>query len=104
MILLIGISTIITVFVGGLEVVKGNISPGNIAEFVIYVNMLTWPVTAIGWIASIIQQAEASQKRINSFLQATPLIENPENGLTEVSGDIKFDNVSFTYPDTGIKK
>jgi len=103
MILLIGISTIITVFVGGLEVVKGNISPGNIAEFVIYVNMLTWPVTAIGWIASIIQQAEASQKRINNFLQATPLIENPENGLTEVSGDIKFDNVSFTYPDTGIK-
>jgi len=103
MILLIGISTIITVFVGGLEVVKGNISPGNIAEFVIYVNMLTWPVTAIGWIASIIQQAEASQKRINSFLKAAPLIETPNNGLTEVSGDIEFKDVSFTYPDTGIK-
>ena len=103
MILLIGISTIITVFVGGLEVVKGNISPGNIAEFVIYVNMLTWPVTAIGWIASIVQQAEASQTRINSFLKAQPLIINPENGLTEVTGKIKFDKVSFTYPDTGIE-
>ena len=67
MLLLIGASTILTVYVGGLQVVKGTITPGNIAEFVIYVNMLTWPVTAIGWIASIIQQASASQKRINEF-------------------------------------
>ena len=103
MILLIGVSTTITVFVGGLEVVRGNISPGNIAEFVIYVNMLTWPVTAIGWIASIVQQAEASQKRINAFLKAEPLIINPKNGSTEISGKLAFENVSFTYPDTGIK-
>ena len=72
MLLLIGASTVITVYVGGLQVVKGGITAGNIAEFVIYVNMLTWPVTAIGWIASIIQQAAASQKRINEFLNTPP--------------------------------
>ena len=103
MILLIGVSTVITVFIGGLEVVRGNISPGNIAEFVIYVNMLTWPVTAIGWIASIVQQAEASQTRINAFLKTTPTIVNPSNGVANISGKIAFENVSFVYPDTGIK-
>lgn len=103
MVLLIGVSTIITVFVGGIEVVRGNISPGNIAEFVIYVNMLTWPVTAIGWIASIIQQAEASQKRINAFLKTEPLVTNNPNGFSQVNGKIAFDKVSFTYPDTGIQ-
>jgi len=103
MILLIGVSTVITVFIGGLEVVRGNISPGNIAEFVIYVNMLTWPVTAIGWIASIVQQAEASQTRINAFLNTESKIKNIENGLMDVNGKIEFDQVSFTYPDTGIK-
>ncbi len=103
MILLIGVSTVITVFVGGLEVVRGNLSPGNIAEFVIYVNMLTWPVTAIGWIASIVQQAEASQTRINAFLKTKVEITNPENGLSHLDGSIDFENVSFTYPDTGIK-
>ncbi len=103
MILLIGLSTVITVFIGGLEVVRGNISPGNIAEFVIYVNMLTWPVTAIGWIASIVQQAEASQTRINAFLKTEPKIVNPENGFKDIKGKITFENVSFTYPDTGIK-
>ncbi|MEO1626609.1 MAG: ABC transporter transmembrane domain-containing protein [Bacteroidota bacterium] len=72
MLLLIGASTILTVYVGGWQVVQGNITPGNIAEFVIYVNMLTWPVTAIGWIASIVQQAAASQKRINEFLNTNP--------------------------------
>jgi len=102
MVLLIGISTIITVFVGGIEVVRGNISPGNIAEFVIYVNMLTWPVTAIGWIASIVQQAEASQKRINAFLDTEPLVENSPDGFTGVNGKVVFDKVSFKYPDTGI--
>jgi len=103
MVLLIGVSTIITVFVGGIEVVRGNISPGNIAEFVIYVNMLTWPVTAIGWIASIIQQAEASQKRINAFLKTEPLVTNNPDGFSQVNGKIAFDKVSFTYPDTGIQ-
>jgi len=76
MIVLIGASTIITVYVGGLKVISGEITPGNIAEFVIYVNMLTWPVTAIGWIASVIQQAEASQKRINEFLSEVPEVQD----------------------------
>ncbi len=104
MVLLIGISTVITVYMGGILVVKGTISPGNIAEFVLYVNMLTWPVTAIGWIASLIQQASASQKRINEFLKVQPQVinENPKES-TYIEGDIEFDKVSFTYPDTGIK-
>lgn len=107
MLVCIGASTIITVYVGGLQVVEGNITPGNIAEFVIYVGMLTWPVTSIGWIASLTQQAAASMKRINEFLKTEPDIKNnytfdltPEQIFQE---DIKFDNVSFTYPDTGIK-
>jgi ATP-binding cassette subfamily B protein len=103
MLLLIGTSTILTVYIGGLQVVRGTLTPGNIAEFVIYVNMLTWPVTAIGWIASIIQQAAASQKRLNEFLNTQPTVSNPGGVLTTLKGDIKFDNVSFTYPDTGIR-
>lgn len=105
MMLLIGVSTILTVYVGGLQVVKGNITPGNIAEFVIYVNMLTWPVTAIGWIASIIQQAAASQKRINEFLEISPTIQNKSVQATPalLTGALAFKNVSFTYPDTGIQ-
>ena len=103
MLLLIGASTIITVYVGGLQVASGKISPGNIAEFVIYVNMLTWPVTAMGWIASIIQQAAASQKRINEFLDTPPSIASPTVEERPLSGHISFNNVSFTYPDTGIE-
>jgi ATP-binding cassette, subfamily B, multidrug efflux pump len=103
MLLIIGASTIITIYFGGLQVYKGNITPGNIAEFVIYVNMLTWPVTSIGWIASIIQQAEASQKRINEFLQEKPEILSTTDQITPIHGAIEFDNVSFTYPDTGIQ-
>ena len=102
MLLLIGTSTILTVYMGGLQVIKGTLSPGNIAEFVIYVNMLTWPVTAIGWIASIIQQAAASQKRINEFLSTTPKIENQGGSLKLIQGEIEFQNVSFIYPDSGI--
>lgn len=104
MIILIGLSTIITVYVGGVQVAKGNISPGNIAEFVIYVNMLTWPVTAVGWVASIIQQASASQERINEFLHEEPEVKNTAKGQknTAIQGDIRFNNLSFTYPDTGI--
>lgn len=102
MVLLIGASTVITVYVGGLQVVRGSISTGNIAEFVIYVNMLTWPVTAIGWIASIVQQAAASQKRINEFLDLQPEITNhTDEEETAIRGDIAFENVSFIYPDTG---
>jgi ATP-binding cassette, subfamily B, multidrug efflux pump len=104
MLLCIGASTIITVYVGGLQVVSGEITPGNIAEFVIYVNMLTWPVTSIGWIASLTQQAAASMKRINEFLDTKPSIDNSQNtvNVPHLNGDIVFENVSFTYPDTGI--
>lgn len=103
MILLIGISTLITVYAGGTLVVRGSISTGNIAEFVIYVNMLTWPVTSIGWIASIIQQASASQKRINEFMQTEPTILSGKLENFKLQGEIQFKNVSLTYPDTGIK-
>jgi len=105
MILLIGVSTIVTVYVGGLQVVSGQITAGNIAEFVIYVSMLTWPATAIGWVTSVIQQAAASQKRINEFLDREPMISSPE-GVEETEnlrGDIEFSNVNFVYPDTGIE-
>jgi len=102
MILLIGISTLITVYAGGTLVVNGSISTGNIAEFVIYVNMLTWPVTSIGWIASIIQQASASQKRINEFMQTKPSILSGNTENFKLKGDVVFNNVGLTYPDTGI--
>lgn len=102
MLVLIGTSTIIVIYVGGIQVAQGNVTPGNIAEFVIYVNMLTWPVTAIGWIASIVQQAEASQQRINEFLDTQPTIANKVIKPDHLRGHIEFRNVSFTYPDTGI--
>ena len=104
MLLLIGLSTLLTVYIGGLQVVQGNITPGNIAEFVIYVSMLTWPVTAIGWIASIVQQAAASQKRINEFLDTKPAIVNPvvDGEPSALKGTVSFENVTFRYPDTGI--
>lgn len=108
MIFMIGASTILTVYIGGRQVIAGEISAGNIAEFVIYVNMLTWPVTAIGWIASIIQQAAASQKRINEFLNTAPTILSVEEASSAadtlgLQGRIDFEGVHFTYPDTGIK-
>lgn len=102
MLLLIGLSTIFTIYVGGQEYIAGNISKGNILEFVIYVNMLTWPVTAIGWVSSIIQRASASQTRINEFLSTTSKIKNPSNEIIEIEGEIEFKNVSFTYPESGI--
>ena len=102
MLLLVGASTLLAVYVGGILVVKGEVSAGNIAEFVIYVNMLTWPVTSIGWIASIVQQAAASQKRINEFLETRPSIQNTGTQQGAVRGGIRFEGVSFTYPDTGI--
>jgi ATP-binding cassette subfamily B multidrug efflux pump len=103
MILMIGASTILTVYVGGVQVAKGTITAGNIAEFVIYINMLTWPVTAVGWVASIIQQASASQQRINEFLQLEPAISNHIHDRESLRGALHFRNVSFTYPDTGIQ-
>ena len=99
MIFLIGASTIITVYVGGLQVMRGEISAGNVAEFVIYVNMLTWPVTAVGWIASIVQRAEASQARINEFLSEKPeIVSTAPEEHGNLDGAITFDNVGFTYP------
>jgi ATP-binding cassette subfamily B multidrug efflux pump len=103
MLLLVGASTGLTVYIGGLLVVKGTVTPGNIAEFVIYVNMLTWPVTSIGWIASIMQQAAASQKRINEFLKAPAAIVNPITDPRPLQGHIRFQEVGFTYPDTGVR-
>lgn len=103
MLLLIGLSTLLTIYIGGKEAIAGNITTGNIAEFIIYVNMLTWPMASIGWVTSIIQRADASQKRINEFLKTEPEIINQNNSNSIIKGKIRFDNVSFTYPDTGIK-
>ena len=103
MILMVGTSTLLTIYIGGIQMMNGTITPGNIAEFVIYVNMLTWPVTAIGWIASIVQRASASQKRINEFLSIRPEIENKKTSSDALKGKITFDNVTFVYPDSGIK-
>ena len=99
---LIGMSIIITVYIGSIEVFEGNLSIGNIAEFLIYVYLLTWPVTALGWITSIIQRASASQRRINEFLeQKTDIISNKKEKI-DLLGKIEFKNVSFRYPDTNI--
>jgi len=100
---LIGLSTILTVFIGGIQVAEGQITAGNIAEFVIYVNMLTWPVTSVGWVASIMQQAAASQQRINEILLEEPEI-NPYQGAKPLlDGDIILNKVSFTYKQNGIQ-
>lgn len=100
---LIGLSTILTVYAGSTQVINGNLTLGNIAEFIIYVNLLTWPVASLGWTSSLVQRAEASQKRINEFLQTTSSIVSEKNTVREIEGKIEFRNVSFTYPDTGIK-
>ncbi|HXI00005.1 MAG TPA: ABC transporter ATP-binding protein [Sphingobacteriaceae bacterium] len=102
MLLLVGLSTIITIYIGGKEVMNGTITPGNIAEFVVYVNQLTFPVTSLGWVTTLIQRAAASQKRINEFLD-TPTEIVSGNEKIKLNGSISFNNVSFTYPETGIK-
>lgn len=103
MVLLIGISNILVIFVGGKQYINGEIeSVGVIAEFIIYVNMLTWPVAIVGWLTSIVQRAEASQKRINEFLKSEPAIKNEVSEPTSIKGKIEFKNVSFTYEDTNI--
>ncbi len=99
---LIGLSVILTVYIGSVEVLNGVISTGVIAEFIIYVNMLTWPVTSLGWITSIIQRAAASQKRINEFLNTKNDILSTHELKTEIKGKISFNHVHFTYPDSGI--
>ena len=102
MILLIGISNTLVVYIGGQQYINGQIDLGTIVEFLVYVNMLTWPVAIVGWVTSMIQQAEASQKRINEFLNQQPEIENPTLEPLNLQGTIHFKDVYFTYPDTGI--
>lgn len=102
MLLLVGLSNVIIMYVGGVEVMKGNITAGNIAEFIVYLNMLTFPVMSLGWVTSLIQRAAASQKRINEFLDEKPEIISPIVAPRTIEGKINFRNVSFYYPDTGI--
>lgn len=103
MLLLIGLSTILTIYIGGIQVMNGSITAGNIAEFIIYINQLTFPVTMLGWVTSLIQRAAASQKRINEFLDIPSDIQSTSTAENEINGNIRFENVSFTYPDTGIE-
>jgi len=100
---LIGLSTVLTVYAGSVEVINGSLTFGNIAEFIIYVNLLTWPVASLGWTTSLVQRAEASQKRINEFLKTKTDIISEKNLHQELTGKVEFDSVSFTYPDTGIQ-
>jgi len=100
---MIGVSSVLTVYIGGLESFKGNITTGNIAEFIIYVNMLAWPVASIGWITSLVQRAAASQKRINDFLLLNSDIVNLTSEHTPIKGDIIFKNVTLRYADTNIE-
>lgn len=103
MVLLISLSTLLVVLIGGYNVFDGKLTVGNIAEFILYVNMLTWPVTAIGWIASVVQEAEASQKRINQLMSEKSSLHNLNTETYPIHGDITFNNVSFTYPNTGVQ-
>ncbi|MBX2914073.1 MAG: ABC transporter ATP-binding protein [Cyclobacteriaceae bacterium] len=100
---LIGLSTILTVYAGSVEVINGTLTFGHIAEFIIYVNLLTWPVTSLGWTSSLVKRAEASQKRINEFLKTQTNIISAQNIERTLQGKVEFDNVSFVYPDTGIQ-
>jgi ATP-binding cassette subfamily B protein len=101
--LLIGLSNILIIYVGGQEIINGNLTPGNITEFILYVNMLTWPVMALGWTTSQIQRAASSQTRINEFLNEKTTLVSEKNIEKPLEGAISFKNVGFVYPDSGIK-
>jgi len=104
MLLLIGTSNLLVIYIGGQQYINGEIAElGTIAEFIIYVNMLTWPVASVGWVTSLVQQAEASQKRINVFLKQKPSVFNTEKQPSIIKGKIEFKNVHFTYKDTNIE-
>jgi ATP-binding cassette subfamily B protein len=104
MLALIGVSNLVVIYFGGMMYINGSIkSIGVIAEFILYVNMLTWPVASLGWISSMVQEAEASQKRINEFLKIVPEIRNNCKTNTEINGEISFEDVSFVYDDTNIR-
>lgn len=106
-VLLVGLSTILTVYVGGLRVISGELEVGHIFQFVFYVNLLTWPFASVGWVTSLVQKAEASMRRINAFMEAEPAIQAPDElakGLEPAANEgLTFDRVSFTYPETGIE-
>ena len=101
--LLIGLSTIITIYVGGIKTIGNEISYGDIVQFVIYVNMLTWPFASIGWVTSIVQRAAASQQRINEFMNEQPEIVSGEKSIEQMNGKLEFRNVTFEYPNTKIE-
>lgn len=101
-VLLVGLSTILTIYIGGMKVINGQLDLGAIFQFVFYVNMLTWPFASVGWVTSLVQKAEASQARINEFLDEVPEIMNEAAGRSEIKGEIIFDRVGFTYPESGI--
>ncbi|SHM47122.1 ABC transporter ATP-binding protein [Flavobacterium xinjiangense] len=104
MLALIGISNLVVIYFGGLMYIDGTIkSIGTIAEFILYVNMLTWPVASLGWVSSMVQEAEASQKRLNEFLKIEPEIKNNNPNKSVIEGTISFENVSYTYEDTNIE-
>ncbi|WP_298302384.1 ABC transporter ATP-binding protein [Flavobacterium sp.] len=104
MVTLIGVSNLVVIYFGGMMYINGEIdSIGKIAEFILYVNMLTWPVATIGWVSSLVQEAEASQKRLNEFLKVEPEIKNTNPNHSIIKGEIEFKNVSFTYDDTNIE-
>jgi ATP-binding cassette, subfamily B, multidrug efflux pump len=104
MVTLIGVSNLVVIYFGGMMYINGEIdSIGKIAEFILYVNMLTWPVATIGWVSSLVQEAEASQKRLNEFLKVEPEIKNTNPNHSVIKGEIEFKNVSFTYDDTNIE-
>ena len=104
MMLLVGLSTVLAVWIGGEGVIEGRLSPGVIAEFIYYVGLLTWPIASIGWVMSLIQRAEASMERINDFLRVVPAVSTPEDAhRSKVQGAWTFENASYTYPDSGIQ-
>ena len=103
MVLLIGMSNILVIYIGGNQFIDGKIELGILAEFIIYVNMLTWPVATVGWVTSIVQQAEASQSRINQFLKEKIKIVNKNSKTLNINGDIEFKDINFTYNETNIK-
>lgn len=102
MILLIGLSTLFTIYIGGMQAIDHKITYGNIGEFIVYVNRLTWPIASLGWVTSLIQRAAASQTRINEFLHTEPEITSQLASTEAINGDIEFKNVNFVYPDSGI--
>jgi len=102
-VMLVGLSTVLTIYVGGMKVIEGTLEVERIFQFVFYVNMLTWPFASVGWVTSLVQRAEASQERINEFLRTEPEIKNTAEEPQEFKGKIEFRDVSFVYPDSGIK-